>query len=109
MTDWNVTEGTGWIDVPDFGTINPRRDNVAGGRHYFTAETADGGYAEARGPEITEGPETWHYEPDQPFHLRDATTGAVVEVTLSVLPGGKYAVKSRPGEWPTEQTGGGWS
>lgn len=109
MSEWNVTEGTGWIDLPGFGIINPRRDNVAGGRHYFTAKTTDGGYAEARGPEVTEGPETWHYEPDQPFHLRDATSGAVVEVTLSVLPGGKYAVKSRPGEWPTEATGGGWS
>lgn len=109
MTDWNVTEGTGWIDVADFGTINPRRDDVDGGRHYFTAVTADGGYAQARGPEISGGPETIYYEPDQPFFLRDAKTGAVVEVTLTVLPGGKYAVKSRPSEWPTEPTGGGWS
>lgn len=64
MSDWVVTEGSGWIDIPDFGRIAPQRDNVAGGRHYFTAKTPDDGYAVARGPEITEGPESWHYELD---------------------------------------------
>ena len=109
MGDWVVTEGSGWIEIPDFGRINPRRDNVDGGRYYFTAKTPDGGYADARGPEVTEGPETWHYEPDQPFHLRDVTTGKVLEVVISLLAGGRYAVKSRPGEWPSPSTSGGWS
>ncbi|WP_235737804.1 hypothetical protein [Nocardioides alcanivorans] len=109
MNEWNVAEGTGWIDILDFGRINPRRDNVAGGRYFFTAMTSGEGYAAARGPQITEGPETWHYEPDQPFHVRDPATGKVLEMTISLLPAGRYAVKYRPGEWPNATSGGGWA
>lgn len=36
---WNVVEGTGWIDLPGFGRIAPRRDDVGGGRQHFTAMT----------------------------------------------------------------------
>ena len=109
MEEWLVTEGSGWIEIPKLGRINPRRDNWDGGRDYFTAHTPDDGYAQACGPQITEGPETWHYEPDQPFHLRDVTTRKVVEVMIFLLPGERDAVKSRPSEWPTEPSGGGWT
>lgn len=108
MTDWKVAEGTGWIGIEGFGQINPRRDNVDGGRTYFTAKTAVGGFAQVRGPEITHGPETWYYELDQPFFLRDEN-GTVLEVVISLLPAGKYAVKSRPGVWPEPVEHGGWS
>lgn len=105
MDEWQVAEGTGWIAMPGFGRINPRRDNVAGGRQYFTAKTDNGEFAKATGESITEGPETWHYEPDQPFLLADST-GRCVEVEISILPGGRYAVKHRPGHWPSGVTGG---
>jgi hypothetical protein len=105
MDEWQVAEGTGWVSMPGFGRINPRRDNVAGGRQYFTAKTDNGEVAKATGESITEGPETWHYEPDQPFLLADST-GRCVEVEISILPGGRYAVKHRPGHWPSGVTGG---
>ena len=68
--DWKRIEGTGWIPLEGFGRVNPRRDNVGdAGRTYFTAMTADDEYARALGNCITGGPETWFYEPDQPFYL----------------------------------------
>lgn len=104
--DWKVSEGTGWIEIPGFGELNPRRDNVEGGRQYFTAKTADGGYAEVTGDSITGGPETYHFEFDQEFWLRDGHDN-VLEATISLLQGGRYAVKFRPGSWPI-QSHGGW-
>lgn len=102
--DLHVVEGTGWIKMPGFGQINPRRDNVAGGRQYFTAKTDSGEYATAAGESITGGPETWHYEPDIPFLLADSARRCV-EVTISFLVGGRYAVKYRSGVWPSGETG----
>ncbi len=103
--EWQVVEGTGWIAIPGFGQINPRRDNVAGGRQYFTAQLDNGEYARATGEGITEGPETWHFEFDQPFFLADRD-GHCVEVSVSLLEGGRYAVKHRTGLWPSHGTGG---
>ncbi|GAA3715882.1 hypothetical protein [Gordonia hankookensis] len=100
-----VAEGAGWIPMPDFGQINPRRDNVSGGRHYFTAKTDNGEYARAVGDSISGGPETWHYELDMPFLLADSALRCV-EVTISLLVGGRYAVKYRPADWPGGETGG---
>ena len=34
--EWQVSKGSGWIVVPGFGQLAPRRDNVTGGRQYFT-------------------------------------------------------------------------
>lgn len=106
MTEkWQRVEGTGWIDLPGFGTINPRRDNVGeAGRFFFTAMTAKGEYAKARGAEIMGGPETWQYEPDQPILLADYD-GNCVEVAISLLQGGRYGVQYRPGVWPDEGSG----
>jgi hypothetical protein len=103
--EWQVVKGTGWISMPGFGQIAPRRDDVKGGRWYFTAQTDNGEYAQVKGDAITGGPETWHYEPDQPFLLADRT-GRCVEVEISFLAGGIYAVKYRPGDWPSGATGG---
>lgn len=105
MDEWQVAEGAGWISMLGFGRINPIRDNVAGGRHYFTAMTDNDEYAKSTGDGITGGPQTWYYEPDQPFLLADST-GRCVEVEISILPGGRYAVKHRPGHWPSGETGG---
>lgn len=106
--NWQVEEGTGWVDIPGFGSINPRRDNVAGGRQFFTAKVDNDEYASAIGPSVTQGPETYHFEFDEPFWLRDRGHRCL-EVTISLLEGGRYAVKTRPGQWPTESEGGGWS
>lgn len=104
--EWQVAEGTGWIELPGFGRINPRRDNVGGGRQYFTAQLRSGQYATAVGSGITEGPETWHFEFDEPFRLADSRGGNCLEVSISPLVGGRYAVKFRPGSWPQGGTGG---
>lgn len=104
-SDWQVEEGTGWIAIPDFGEINPRRDSVDGGRQYFTAKIGNGEYAKVTGETISKGPETWYFEFDQPFLLADLDDRCL-EVTISLLKGGRYAVKYRAGEWPTQVTGG---
>lgn len=44
-SEWQVQEGTGWIAIPDFGKINPRRDSATGARQYFTAKVDDDEYA----------------------------------------------------------------
>ena len=110
--NWESIEGTGWIEVPGFGRINPRRDNeVAGGRQYFTAMTENDEHARATGPSIGGGPETWHFEFDQPFWLADRS-GHCIEVEISLLVGGLYSVKYRPGTWPlgdSDSASGGWS
>lgn len=102
---WNVVEGTGWITIPEFGEISPRRDNVAGGRQYFTAKVDNGDFASVTGEFISGGPETWHFDFDQPFWLADRS-GRCVEVEVSLLEGGRYAVKYRLGAWPSGSTGG---
>lgn len=104
-SNWQVEEGSGWIAIPGFGQINPRRDNVDGGRQYFTAMTIHDEYAKVAGDGIDGGPETWYFEFDQPFLLGDRD-GAAVEVEISLLAGGRYAVKYRDAEWPEEPTGG---
>jgi len=103
--EWQVIEGTGWIPMPEFGRINPRRDNAAGPREYFTAQTENDEFARVTGESISGGPETWFYEPDAPFLLADGA-GHCLEVEISVLAGGRYAVKYRPGVWPGGATGG---
>lgn len=65
-SDWQVSEGTGWIPIEGFGQVAPRRDDVAGGRQYFTPKTSKGDYAKVAGDSITGGPETWHFEFDEP-------------------------------------------
>jgi hypothetical protein len=102
---WQAVEGTGWIDVPGFGRISPRQDNVGGGRQYFTAKTVGDEYARATGNCISGGPETWYFEFDEPFWLADRD-GRVLEVSISLLLGGRYAVKYRPGVWPSQGAGG---
>jgi hypothetical protein len=104
--DWQVSEGTGWIGLDGVGQINPRRDSVDGGRQYFTAKTIDDDFADIRGESVTGGPETWYFEFDESFALRDPRSGSVLEVQISLLPGGKYSVKYRDGEWPHDSTGG---
>jgi len=69
--------------------------------------TASDEYARALGNCITGGPETWFYEPDQPFYLSDSTGETCVEMEISLLEGGKYGVRFRPGQWPQEG-GGAW-
>jgi hypothetical protein len=59
--EWQVVEGTGWIALVGFGRMNPRRDDVGGGRQYFTAKLHNDEYATATGSSITGGPETWHF------------------------------------------------
>jgi len=102
---WASVEGTGWINIPEFGRINPRRDNEAGGRQYFTAMAANDNFAKVTGDSITGGPETWHFEFDQPFLLADGDE-VCLDVEISLLAGGRYAVKYRPGVWPSGPTGG---
>lgn len=106
MEEWQVVEGTGWVGMPGFGRINPRRDNVAGGRQYFTAYVDNGEVAEASGTDITGGPETYNFEFEQPFLLADSTRQQCVEATISLLVGGRYAVRYRQSVWPTG--GGAW-
>jgi hypothetical protein len=103
--DWEVISGTGWITISGFGRINPRRDNVSGGRQYFTAMVDDGKFARATGESISGGPETWYFEFDQPFLLADQSERCI-EVEISLLEGGRYAVKSRHGDWPDGSSGG---
>lgn len=104
--EWQVEEGTDWVPIRSFGQINPRRDDVAGGRQYFTAQLENGEYARVMGETISEGPETWHFEFDQPFLLADRNGGRCIEVTISLLVGGRYAVKHRPSIWPSGDSGG---
>lgn len=103
--EWQVEEGTGWIAIPDFGEISPRRDSVAGGRQYFTAKVDKGEYAKVTGESVSGGPETWMFEFDQPFWLADRGDRCL-EVTISLLEGGRYAVKHRAGRWPNQPSGG---
>jgi hypothetical protein len=105
--EWQVVEGVSWIDVPGFGRINPRRDNEGGGRQYFDAMTDGGEYGKAMGTTISGGPETWHFEFDDPFWLADGRD-CVLEVSISLVSGGRYGVRYRPGVWPSEAAGG-WS
>lgn len=104
-SDWQVVVGTGWITIPDFGRIAPRRDNVSGGRQYFTAQTDSSEYARVTGKEISGGPENWYFEFDQPFWLADGSYRCL-EVSISLLEGGRYAVKHRAGHWPTQASDG---
>lgn len=105
-SDWQVEEGSGWIQISDFGRLAPRRDDIDGGRQYFTAKLPDDSYATVRGDSLSGGPETWHFEFDQPFWLADRY-GRCLEVMISLLEGGRYAVKYRPGDLPVT-SGGGW-
>lgn len=105
MNEWLRVEGTGWIDIPGFGRINPRRDNVNDGRQYFTAKTEADTYAVAKGDSISEGPETWHFLPDEPFFLSSAEWDLEMEIVF--LDGGRYGVKYRESS-PPATTGGGW-
>ncbi len=104
-SEWQVVEGTGRIAILDFGEISPRRDDIAGGRQYFTAWVSNGEFARVTGESISGGPETWGYEFDQTFFLADRDDRCL-EVTISLLEGGRYAVKYRDGEWPSHPTGG---
>ena len=103
--EWQVVEGTGWISIAGFGRINPRRDNVDGGRQYFTAKTEGDTFAKANGECLSGGPETWHFEFDETFLLADEA-GDAVELNISLLEGGRYAVRYRQGQWPSGHTGG---
>jgi len=103
--EWKVAEGIGWIDLPLFGKINPRQDSVDGGRQYFTAKTYSDEYAKATGDCISGGPETWFFEFEKPFFLADLSN-QVLEVVISPLVGGRYAVRSRAGVWPNKAIGG---
>lgn len=87
--------------------INPRRDNEAGGRQFFDAKADTGEYARVTGPSVTGGPETWHFEFDEPFWIADRGDRCF-EVTISLLEGGRYAVKARPSSWPEPPSGGAW-
>lgn len=104
--EWKVSEGTGWIELDGLGRINPRRDSVDDGRQYFTVKTADDAFADVRGEGISGGPETWYFEFDQSFTVRDPKSGTVLEVQISLLPGGKYSLKYRDAEWPQDSSGG---
>ena len=102
-SQWKKAEGIGWIELAGFGAINPRRDIVGdAGRYYFTATTLAGGYAEATGPAIKGGPETYFYEVDNPFYLKD-TEKRCIEVVVSLLAGGRYGVRYKNSEWPIEE------
>ena len=105
--EWHVAEGTGWIEVPGFGRINPRQDSENGGRQYFTAMTDGGEHARVIGDSIRGGPETWHFEFDDHFWIADRSDNAL-QVIISLLPGGRYAVKYQRADWPTQATTG-WS
>lgn len=107
--DWQVAEGTGWVYVPGFGRINPRRDNEGGGRQFFTAYLDNNEYARATGASLTGGPQTWQFEFEEPFFLADRGDRCI-EVEISLLTGGKYAVKYRPRQWPKgDDAAGGWA
>lgn len=104
-SQWKKAEGIGWIELAGFGAINPRRDNVGpGGRYYFTATTLNGGYATATGTAIEDenGPETYFYEVDSPFYLKD-TDGRCIEVVVSLLAGGRYGVRYQDSAWPSNE------
>lgn len=104
-SEWQVVEGTGWITIPEFGRIDIRRDNhEEGGRQYFDALTDADTYVAATGSSLTGGPETWHFEYDEPFYLGDRRKRSL-EVSISLLEGGRHAVKYRPG-WPDGGSGG---
>jgi hypothetical protein len=105
--EWQAVEGIDWIDVPGFGRINPRQDNEDGGRQYFNAITLGDEHARAMGDCISGGPETWTFEFDEHFWLEDRR-GSVLEMSISLLPGGRYGVRYRPGVWPSEPSGA-WS
>jgi hypothetical protein len=101
MSDnWQVVEGVNWISIPDFGRINPRQDNVDGGRQYFTAMTDGDQHTRVIGSRIEGGPENWFFEFDDPFLLADRS-GRVLEVSISNLIGGRYCVRYRAGNWPS--------
>ena len=53
--EWQVVEGTGWIALVGSERTNSRRDDVGGGRQYFTAELHNDEYATAMGSSITRG------------------------------------------------------
>lgn len=102
-SQWKKAEGIGWIELAGFGAINPRRDNVGeAGRYYFTATTLNGGYATATGTAIEDGPETYFYEVDSPFYLKD-TDGRCIEVVVSLLAGGRYGVRYQDSAWPSNE------
>lgn len=99
--------GTGWLELEGFGLIALRRDDVSGGRQYFTIKTSAGGYPSVVGETVTGGQETWYFDFDMPFHVMDESK-AVLEMVISLLPGGVYCVKYGVGDWPQAPVGGGW-
>jgi hypothetical protein len=104
--EWQHVEDTGWIIIPGFGRIDPRRDDVSGGRQYFTAYMDNDELAEALGADVTGGPETYYFEFDRSFLLADRTRRQCLEVEISLLVGGRYTVKYRQGAWPSSD--GAW-
>lgn len=98
-------EGTGWIELAGFGHINPRSDEVGGGRSFFSAKLLDGRYAKATGSHLQGGPETWQFEYEEPFLLSDYE-GNCIEVRISPLVG-QYGISFEPSEWP-EAGRGAW-
>jgi hypothetical protein len=108
--EWSIEEGSGWIPIKGFGEINPRTDNVEGGRQYFTAKLPGKKFARvvhrpSEGQTLSGGPETWQFEFELPFFLMDFEENCV-EVTVSPLEGGRYGVRSRHVNSSSGETGG---
>lgn len=87
--------------------INPRQDNVSGGRTFFTAMTDQDEYALAHGEHVGWGPETWSFEFEEPFFLSDSSGKNCIEIVISSGKGGKYAIRFRPGQL-AQASGGAW-
>lgn len=102
------TSGTGWLELEGFGRINPRSDNVGGGRDYFTAKTNDDGYAQVRGESVSGGPETYYFHYSEPFWLGDEN-GLWLRVEIERLSYGKYGVSYVESDPPIEEEVGGWT
>lgn len=105
--EWQVVEGTGRVEIPGFGSLDLRRDDVDGGRQYFTAMVDNGEFARVKGESVTGGSETWYFVFDEPFFLADWAERCI-EVSVSLLMGGRYAVRFRSANWPAPASGGGW-
>jgi hypothetical protein len=61
-------------------------------------------YCRAHGDTLDGGPETFGFQFDQPFLLADADSNTL-EIEISLVAGGRYAIRYREGSWPTGSAG----
>lgn len=104
QNEWRVAEGTGWISLGEFGEINPHSWGPGDDRQVATAKHPSGGFYLYKGAEESE---TFEFEFDTEFVLLGGADGPNLEIRISPLQRGQYAVRFR--RWVGEDENLAWS